>query len=120
EVQVRDIADATILGRLFTVLIEEGTVIVATSNAPPERLYYRGLNRDLFQPFIRLVNERMEVIEIDSPRDFRLGRLMAGPVWFTPPDEAAMDAAFRRLTGAERGESKVLQIKGRTLTVANA
>ncbi len=120
EVQVRDIADATILGRLFSVLIEEGTVIVATSNAPPERLYYRGLNRDLFLPFIRLVNERMDVIEIDSPRDFRLGRLMAGPVWFAPPDEAEMDAAFQRLIGAERGEREVVQLRGRTLAVANA
>jgi cell division protein ZapE len=120
ELQVKDIADATILGRLFTILLDEGTAIVATSNAPPDRLYYKGLNRDLFLPFIRLVEARMDIVEIASPNDFRLGKLMAAPVWHVPPDAGAMDAAFARLAGAAEGAPETLRVNGRDLVVRKA
>jgi cell division protein ZapE len=120
EVQVKDIADATVLGRLFAELIERGTVIVATSNAPPARLYYKGLNRDLFLPFIALIEKQMDVVKLDSRRDYRLERLAGGPLWHAPPDTAAMDAAFARLTGAAHGAPETLRVKGRDVTVPDA
>ena len=120
ELQVKDIADATILNRLFTGLIHAGTVIVVTSNAPPERLYYKGLNRDLFLPFIDLVTAHLDVVKLDVPTDYRLRKLAAAPLWHVPPDRAAMDAAFLDLAGAPEGEPETLRVQGRDLVVPNA
>lgn len=120
EMQVKDIADATVLGRLFGELIDNGAVIVTTSNAPPSRLYYKGLNRDLFLPFIALIEDRLDVVELVSRRDYRRERLAAGPLWLTPPDRAAMDAAFARIAGAPNGGEAVIRVKGRSVRVPEA
>jgi cell division protein ZapE len=120
ELQVKDIADATILNRLFGGLIEAGTVIVVTSNAPPERLYYKGLNRDLFLPFIALVTAHLDVVKFDVPTDYRLRKLAAAPLWHVPPDRTAMDKAFLDLAGAAKGERETLRVQGRDLVVPEA
>src|SRR3712207_3271053 len=75
EFAVTDIADAMILGRLFTALFEHDVVVVATSNVEPERLYEGGLNRALFLPFVRLLQERMDVVHLEARTDFRLEKL---------------------------------------------
>ena len=84
ELQVTDIADAMILGRLFGVLFDRGTVIVATSNSAPWDLYRSGLNRDLFLPFVELIEAKMEVMQLESARDYRLDRLSGASLYFTP------------------------------------
>ena len=84
EFQVTDVADAMILGRLFEQLLAAGTVIVATSNVAPARLYEGGLNRQLFLPFIALIEARLDVLELDGPTDYRLHRLSGHPVYLTP------------------------------------
>jgi cell division protein ZapE len=80
EFQVTDVADAMILGRLFEQLLTSGTVIVATSNVRPAKLYEGGLNRQLFLPFIALIESRLDVVELDGPTDYRLHRLAGHPV----------------------------------------
>ncbi len=120
EFSVTDIADAMILGRLFGKLFEEGVVVVATSNVVPDLLYRDGLNRALFLPFIKLMQERMEVVKLESRTDFRLEKLSGQPVWLTPlgpQSDAAMDTAWSRLAGGAEGAPATLQVKGRSVTV---
>src|SRR5215813_5699331 len=81
EFHVTDIADAMILGRLFTRLLELGVVVVATSNVAPGELYKDGLNRELFEPFIALIEQHMQVVELSARADFRLEKLAGQPVW---------------------------------------
>lgn len=123
EFQVTDIADAMILGRLFTALFEGGLVCVATSNVSPDDLYAGGLNRALFLPFILLLKERMEVFHLAARTDFRREKLSADTVYFTPlgpQADAAMDAAWRQLTEGAPGAPETLHVKRRALPVPRA
>jgi cell division protein ZapE len=123
EFHVTDIADAMILGRLFAGFFEHGTVIVATSNVAPQDLYKDGLNRKLFLPFIELIEEKMEVLELESAKDYRLDRLRGEPLYFSPlgePATAGIRDAFHKLTGVTHGQSQDILVKGRTLTVPEA
>jgi len=121
EIQVTDIADAMILGRLFERLFEEEVVIVATSNRPPDDLYKNGLNRQLFLPFIALLKQKLDLVEIAGPYDFRLRQLMAAPVYYAPlgpAAEEAMKSAWWRLTAGAAPQSVTLDVGGRALRVA--
>jgi cell division protein ZapE len=123
EFHITDIADAMILGRLFTRLFELGVVIVATSNVAPDQLYAGGLNRALFLPSIEMINRHMEVMTLDARTDFRLEKLSGRKVWYVPADataDAALDDAWQRLVGSEAGMPHELAIKGRTLRVPRA
>ena len=101
EMQVTNPADAMILSRLFAKLLAEGVKVVTTSNRPPRDLYKDGLNRDLFVPFIDLIEQRMLVVEVNGPTDYRLDRLEGVEVWHVPNGPqatAALSRAFFQLT----------------------
>jgi cell division protein ZapE len=120
EFSVRNIADAMILGRLFTALFAAGVVVVATSNVAPDDLYKDGLNRALFLPFIALISDRLEVVELDARTDYRLEKLKRAPVYYAPlgpKADAALDAAFLALTGRDKGEPARIELLGRELDV---
>ncbi|QDY69927.1 cell division protein ZapE [Qingshengfaniella alkalisoli] len=119
EMQITDITDAMIVGRLFERLFEAGVLIVTTSNRPPDDLYKDGLNRQLFMPFITLIKDRLVVRELTSPTDYRQDRLNGEQVYFTPADakaKAGMDALWSQMTGRSNAEQLtplVLKVKGR-------
>ena len=101
EMVVNNPADAMILSRLFEHLLERGVRVVTTSNRRPGDLYRDGLNRELFLPFIGLVERRFDVVEVNGPTDYRLHRLSGVNVWHVPNGPEATKAlsdAFFKLT----------------------
>ncbi|MBS1302106.1 cell division protein ZapE [Loktanella sp. SALINAS62] len=89
EMQITDITDAMIVGRLFEGLFAAGVTIITTSNRPPDDLYKDGLNRQLFKPFIALLHDRLVVHELAAETDYRQGRLAGTPTYFTPANAEA-------------------------------
>ncbi|WP_422031131.1 cell division protein ZapE [Reyranella sp.] len=123
EFQVTNIADAMILGRLFETLFEEGITVIATSNRAPDDLYKNGLQRDRFLPFIELVKQRLEVLELGGAQDYRMGRLRELDLYLTPLGSWAtkkLDEAFRALSNGADGEPRVLRTQGRDVEVPRA
>ncbi len=123
EMQITDIADAMIVGRLFQALFEAGVTIVTTSNRAPDGLYENGLNRALFLPFIALLKERMEVVEMASATDYRQHVLAGNTVWFAPAGAAAhqaIAALWHDLTGGGGDGPLRLSVKGREVVLPDA
>ena len=123
EFEVRDIADAMILARLFEALLDAGTTVVTTSNRAPRDLYRGGLQRERFLPFIALVEARFDVLHLDGETDFRLLGLRDAAVYFSPLGEGAaraLDAAFARLAGGAGTVAEELRVLGRTIAVPAA
>lgn len=125
EFQVTDVTDAMILGRLFSELFDRGVVMVLTSNRLPDALYRDGLNRKLFLPSIEMIKDRLQVIALNGPTDYRLERMKGMAVYYHPLGEVATKAlsqSFWRLTDhdvADRSHvgPEVLKVQGREITI---
>ncbi len=122
EFHVKDVADAMILSRLFTNLWSAGVVTVATSNWAPDDLYTGGLQRDLFLPFITLLKDRLRVVQVAGPKDYRATRVAGRLVYFYPLNAAAdtaMDQIFRDLTDTEPSAAmpETLTVLGHTVSI---
>ena len=123
EFQVNDIADAMILGRLFEALFDRGVVVVATSNTAPDDLFKGKPGQDAFRPFIALITQRLDVLELDAARDFRRQRMRGMRTWHVPADamsRRALDAAFAELTGGAEPGPLTLTVSGRKVVVPQA
>jgi cell division protein ZapE len=117
EFHVSDIADAMILGRLLSALVDRGTVFVMTSNFRPDRLWPDGLQRERFLPAIRLIERELDVLEVDGGTDYRLRTLSQARSWLVPAGPDA-DAELGRLFGAMADgpdEDRRLTVEGRTI-----
>ncbi len=120
EMQITDITDAMIVGRLFEALFAAGVLVVTTSNRVPDDLYKDGLNRQLFLPFISLLKEHMVVWELSSPTDYRQDRLAGSPTYFTPlgsDASAQMNSVWKDFTGGDTAPLDLL-VNGRTVTLS--
>jgi len=120
ELAVTDIADAMLLGRVLTELFAQGVMLVVTSNVEPDRLYEGNPYRRPFLPFIALLKEHVDVVELKSRTDFRLEKLQGECVWYMPADavaKAELDRIFTRFTNGVSPESLAIPIGGRTICV---
>ncbi len=123
EFQVTDITNAMLLGRLFEKLFAAGVTLVATSNTMPSELYRDGLNRQLFLPFIDLLSEKVDIVTLDGPTDYRRLKFEGEAVFHfgTGPEvEAAMDRLWLKLTGGVPGKPETLRSLGRDIVVPRA
>jgi cell division protein ZapE len=123
EFHVTDIADAMVLGRLFEGLFGEGVIAVTTSNRHPDELYKGGLNRQLFLPFIEMIKQRLDVVPLDGPQDYRQLFLKQARLYHTPLSAAStaeLERAFERLSGGGALEPVTLTVQGRNVTIARA
>ncbi len=119
EVQISDIADAMIVGRLFSQLFDMGVVLVTTSNRHPGDLYKNGINRQIFIPFINLIMENLKVIRLNVAKDYRRDRLINQPLYFTPnisKNKLAFDRLWRSMVLDEPKPLK-LNLKGRIVVL---
>ena len=120
ELQVTDIADAMILGRLFEALFEQNVVLAVTSNRAPDQLYLNGINRQLFLPFIAMLEAKCVVVSVSGARDWRLDRLMGDRVWFAPADHQnrmAFETLWSDLKGEQDECPAHLKVLGREVVI---
>ncbi|MES0132167.1 cell division protein ZapE [Mesorhizobium sp. M0029] len=123
EFSVTDIADAMVLSRLFSALFANGVVLVATSNVAPQDLYRDGLNRQLFLPFISILERHAHVLTLDADKDYRLEKLARTPVYVTPGDAEAdrmLDEAWQAMTHGAATAETALTLKGRQVRIPAA
>jgi cell division protein ZapE len=120
EFQVHDIVDAMILGRLFEALFVRLVVVVATSNTLPDDLFKGKPGRDAFLPFIALLNKNLDILVLESARDYRRERLQGLKAWYVPADrraDTAMDHVFTELAAGIAPKPASITISGRKLTI---
>lgn len=123
ELQVLHITDAMILGRLFKALFARDVVIVTTSNRPPSDLYKDGLQRELFLPFIDLISEKLDVMQLDGGTDYRFENLRSMDVYLTPANEAndkQLEDDLKHLTGTAHIGPDEVEVYGRKIPIPRA
>jgi len=122
EMQVQDIADAMIIGRLFEGLFMNGVTFVVTSNRHPDELYKNGIQRESFIPFIEMFKSNMDVIELNGKKDYRMQHMKSIEKTYYHPlgkqTKQSIEAVYKELSGGRKDRrKKTLEVNGRTVKV---
>lgn len=119
EFFVKDITDAMVFVGLLQELFNLGVCLIATSNCEPIDLYKHGLQRQNFLPAIKLIEQNMQVIHLDSALDYRTKHLSNAGVYYTPLDQQADDHMEKAFSLYAEGEvsSNPVMIIGREIKV---
>jgi cell division protein ZapE len=123
ELEIHDITDAMIVGRIFGELFKAGAVVITTSNRHPDDLYKNGLQRDRFLPFIALIKEKLDLLHLQSDTDYRLGRIKGAPIYHAPLNgetAQAVDDLFTRLADGRPVKEDKIHVSGRDIPVPMA
>lgn len=123
EFYVEDVADAMILGRLFTAMLDMGVVMVATSNTAPDDLYEGGLQRDRFESFIELLKCRMHIFNLDGQIDYRRLQVRGADAYNWPLDRQTVNRTndlFAKLLDGKTPAPETLTFKGHDIHVPQA
>jgi cell division protein ZapE len=99
EFHVSDIADAMILYNLLGGLFDNGVSFIMTSNYKPDTLYPDGLHRDRMLPTIKLLNDKLDVMNIDAGVDYRKRALEQVKIYHSPLN-AKTDSELREAFAA--------------------
>ena len=120
EMEVKDIADAMILSRLFEVMFAQGTILVTTSNQPPDGLYKDGLHRDRILPFIENLKLKTDVVEIPEGEDWRKRSLSGQKYWLNPVNKKnreKINEIFKTLSIGFKIISENVEVSGRKINI---
>ena len=120
EMEVKDIADAMILSRLFEVMFAQGTILVTTSNQPPDGLYKDGLHRDRILPFIENLKLKTDVVEIPEGEDWRKRSLSGQKYWLNPVNKKnreKINEIFKTLSRGFEIISENVEVSGRKINI---
>ena len=118
EFHITDITDAMLMRRLLEGLMEQGVVLVTTSNFQPDELYLHGLQRNQFFPAIELLKRNLEIINVDAGTDYRLRELEKAGVYHTGADaDRRMTDVYMGIARHESADAYDLEIEGRMIKV---
>ena len=122
EFQVTNIVDAMILGKLFEKIFNENIKVIFSSNTNIKDLYKNGLQRDQFIPFIKILENNCSEIELNIDEDYRTNKNITLDRFLSPIDKSSnfkFNKFFRKMTKGKNKTTKILDIKGRKLTIKN-
>lgn len=115
ELEINDITDAMIVGKLFAELIKNKVVIVTTSNCYPDQLYSDGLQRSKFLEFIELIKNKLELFQLNNHIDYRLGKIDSHQQVYFNANDPAFDQFFSKLCEGHAPTKHIIHLKGREI-----
>lgn len=118
EFHITDITDAMLMRKLLEGLMEQGVVVLTTSNFEPDALYLHGLQRNQFLPAIDLIKQHFDIVNVDDGVDYRLRELEKAGVYHIGADaDERMAAEFVAIARHDDSDESALEIEGRSIPV---
>ena len=119
EIQITDVADAMIVGRVFEEFFKKKLTLIATSNRHPSDLYKNGLNRKLFLPFIDIMMSKLNIEKLSADVDYRKIKIAGKKKYFlsTSPEDTNQFNDLISHFNLEDGPGIKIQINSREFVI---